>query len=744
LRNEAWFARLLRAHKSVAASGLLLLTFAGGLAAAVAVFGLGSAGASGLATGSTPAGTTTAGGQTTTAAGPTTSTGTVTAPTTTTTAPTTTAPTTSTATTTTATQPTTTAPAPTSTQATPAPTANARPAPTTTSTTTTPTTTTAAAPSGSDLLAVVLRSLDGSDNNRSHSDWGEAGTQYARSAPPNYADGKSAMVGGPSPRQISNLIFNDLGQNIFSENDISQWGWAWGQFIDHDMDLRDETPGEAAPMPFDPNDPFERFTNDIGEIAFFRSPAAPGTGDPSARQQINTISSYIDASQVYGTTKSRADWLTAPNGFDLLLDDNDYLPKVTARGDAGSAPPMDLMGRLAGDPNDAVVAGDVRANENFALTSIQTLFAREHNRIADSLPKSFAPALRFQIARRVVGAEIQWITYTQFLPTLGVQLDSYNGYDSGVNASVTNEFATVGFRAHSMVHGEFEPTVPAGTYNDRQLAAFHRAGITIEDNGDGTITLVIPLAVTFGNPDLVQQIGLGPALASLDEREYKNDEQIDDSLRSVLFEVPKPGNTDPTSCGEPAVNPNCFSDVSDLGADDIQRGRDHGMPSYNDLRQAYGLPPARRFTDITGEDTQSLPAHTKCTDPGILKFTSLQDENGNPVPIGDPDNATVGIRASTLAARLRCLYGRPDAVDAFVGMVSEKHVPGTEFGPLQLAIWKSQFTALRNGDRFFYANDPALGVISQRLNIDFRHSLGEIVALNTGEQIPDNPFKASD
>src|SRR5262249_48544664 len=156
---------------------------------------------------------------------------------------------------------------------------------------------------------------------------------------------------------------------------------------------------------------------------------------------------------------------------------------------------------------------------------------------------------------------------------------------AGVDPGISNEFATVGFRAHSMIHGEFEPTVAAGTYTSDQLAQFDHEGVTIEQNTDGTITLVIPLAVTFGNPDLMQQVGLGPALQSLGEREYANDEQIDNTLRSVLFEVPKPG-VDPGACEEPVVNPDCFSDVSDLGADDVQRGRDHGMPSYNDLRQA--------------------------------------------------------------------------------------------------------------------------------------------------------------
>src|SRR5438105_2177311 len=101
------------------------------------------------------------------------------------------------------------------------------------------------------------RTLDGSGNNVLHSDWGQAGTPYLRVASANYADGVAQMVAGPSPRHVSNAVFNDIGQNIFSENGISQWGWVWGQFIDHDIGLRDEAPAEHVPMPFDANDPLE-------------------------------------------------------------------------------------------------------------------------------------------------------------------------------------------------------------------------------------------------------------------------------------------------------------------------------------------------------------------------------------------------------------------------------------------------------------------------------------------------------
>jgi len=609
-------------------------------------------------------------------------------------------------------------------------------------------------PSGAAAIAPLQpRSLDGSGNNQRHDDWGKAGTQYLRVAAPNYADGISKTVSGPPTRYVSNRIFNDVGQNLFSENGVSQWGWAWGQFIDHDIGLRDETPAESTPIAYDANDPLEQFTNDLGAIDFSRTPAAPGTGVSSPRQQLNTLSSYIDGSNVYGVTDSRLEWLRngpvdgklSNNKATLLLTPDGYLPRVDARGNPATAPPVDLMGALMGNPTRAAVAGDVRANENVALTAIQTLFAREHNRIVAALPASLPDQLRFQIARRVVGAEEQYVTYNEFLPAMGVTLRGYRGYDPGVNAGITNEFAVVGYRLHSSVHGEFDVTQPAGTYSDAQLSAFAAEGITIA-RAAGQVTLTIPLDLAFGNPDLLQAVGEGPILQALAaEREYKNDEQIDNSMRSVLFQVPKPGIPDPAVCGEPLVNPDCFTGVSDLGAIDVERGRDHGMPSYNQLRRAFGLRPARSFTDITGESTDRFPAGLGIDDPHSLDFVELRDAAGNVVPLGTPDaqeDAVVGIRKSTLAARLKAIYGSVDKLDAFVGMVSEKHVQGTEFGELQLAMWRQQFTALRDGDRFFYLNDPALRGIEQLYGITYRHTLAELIALNTGAATQANVFKA--
>jgi hypothetical protein len=54
---------------------------------------------------------------------------------------------------------------------------------------------------------------------------------------------------------------------------------------------------------------WRRFTNDFGGIDFFRTPAAPGTGVTTPRQQTNTLSSFIDASGAYGVDAARLDWL---------------------------------------------------------------------------------------------------------------------------------------------------------------------------------------------------------------------------------------------------------------------------------------------------------------------------------------------------------------------------------------------------------------------------------------------------
>jgi hypothetical protein len=282
--------------------------------------------------------------------------------------------------------------------------------------------------SAADCTLINDRSLDGACNNLGNPTWGQTNTAYMRLAPAHYADGIGAPISAPPARYISNRIFNDTSQNLFSENHVTQWGFVWGQFLDHTFGLRQEAGGENTPLGFRATDPLESFTNDLGQIPFMRTPAAPGTGTgTTVREQINTVSSYIDAAAVYGPSDSRLEWLRegpwdgniANNGARLMLSQG-MLPRRDARGDAATAPAMAIDGRLRAAPQRAMVAGDVRANENAALTATHTLFAREHNRIVNALPNTLSESEKFNIARRVVGAEQEYVTYREFLPALGV------------------------------------------------------------------------------------------------------------------------------------------------------------------------------------------------------------------------------------------------------------------------------------------------------------------------------------
>lgn len=418
-------------------------------------------------------------------------------------------------------------------------------------------------------LTYTAPTLDGSGNNAELPSLGTSNTPYHRLAPAIYSDGIGAIVQGTNLRYISNRIFADGAQNIFSENDVTQWAYNWGQFIDHTIGLK--KPGnEVVEIPFDEFDPLERFNNSAQSMKVTRTAMVDGTGDDTPREQLNTVSSYIDAWAVYGGTEQRLEWLRegpvdgdlSNNGARLLLTEAGNLPTADIRGDAASAPNMERVGRLMAIPTadaETVITGDVRANENIALTTVQTLFAREYNRIANALPDTLSEQQRFDIARQLVIATQQYITYNEFLPALGVELPEASGYRLDVVPSVTTEFATVAYRAHSMIHCEIEMDVDADHYDAETLSYLHHQGIETEIVGD-EMEIAVPLNVAFANPQLATTLGVGTIAAGLGgEPQYDNDEQIDNQLRSVLFQLPNPDLADPDSClGSETLNQRFF------------------------------------------------------------------------------------------------------------------------------------------------------------------------------------------
>jgi len=267
----------------------------------------------------------------------------------------------------------------------------------------------------------------------------------------------------------------------------------------------------------------------------------------------------------------------------------------------------------------------------------------------------------------------------------------------------------------------------------------------------------VPLNVAFHRPQLVTQLGLEPLLAGLGgEPQYRNDEQIDNQLRSVLFQIPVERVPESMDCLDGPTLNECFVLINDIGVLDIVRGREHGMASYNTLRKAYGLDEVASFSELTGESSDSFPVddplidiNDPINDPDILDFVELRDIDGQLLELGSEaadSDAVSGVRRTTLAARLKGIYGDIDRVDAFVGMVSEPHLPGSEFGELQLAIWKQQFENLRDGDRFFYRWNRALQSLLKQpelRGLSYRQTLADVIVNNSEldyEDIQENMF----
>jgi peroxidase len=505
--------------------------------------------------------------------------------------------------------------------------------------------------------AQAVRSIDGSGNNEARPETGAAGTPLLRLLPADYADGVSALAGAdrPGPREISNRVATQPAP-IPNPLDASDYLWQWGQFIDHDIDLTDGAdPPEPQPIAVAPGDPW--FDPDFRGgvvIPFNRSLYDPASGSDASnpRQQLNEISAWIDASNVYGADPERADALRAHDGTGRLrIGEGGLLPFNT-----------EGLPNAGGSGPELFLAGDVRANEQVALTALHTLFAREHNRLAARLAREHPDwdgERLYQKARQLVGAEMQAITYREFLPALlgPDPLPPYAGYDPEVDAGISNVFSTAAYR---FGHSALSPLLLRLDRRGREIRAGHLA---LRD-------------AFFAPQRITDEGGIDPLLRGLAaQRCQRVDVQLVDDLRNFLFGPPGEGGFD-------------------LASLNIQRGRDHGLPGYNDAREALGLPRAQDFTDVSS----------------------------------DPDTR----------ARLADAYAHPDDIDLWVGSLAEDPLPGAHVGPLVQRVLVDQFQALRDGDRFWYERtlDRA-----ERRSIEAMR-LSDVIRANTGigDELPDDVF----
>lgn len=460
------------------------------------------------------------------------------------------------------------------------------------------------------------RTIDGSNNNLATPEMGAAGAALDRLTGADYADGVAGIAGAdrPNPRAISNAVAAQTSDatNTFGTTDFL---WQWGQFLDHDIDLTDGVdPAEPADVRVPAGDEwFDPAATGTVIIAMNRSIYVE---DSSPRQQLNEVTAWIDASNVYGSEDERAEALRTHDGTgELKTSSGDLLPFNE-----------DGLANAGGSGAELFAAGDVRANEQTGLAVMHTLFVREHNRLARRLAgdnPDWTGDEVFEKARELVGAQMQVITYREFLPALlgDNALSDYAGYDDSIDAGIANEFAHAAYRlGHSML-SEFVLRLDA---DGNEIEHGHLA-----------------LRDAFFRPAaILDEGGIEPVLRGLAaQRHQRIDGQVVDDVRNFLFGAPGAGGFD-------------------LATLNIQRGRDHGLASYNAVRDALGLGAHVDFADVS-------------SDPAVVE-------------------------------RLASVYASVDDIDLWVGGLAEDAVNGSQLGELFHFIVVDQFRRLRDGDRYWY------------------------------------------
>lgn len=552
-------------------------------------------------------------------------------------------------------------------------------------------------------------------NNLQNPRLGASNTPFTRWLSPEYDDGISQPKGWnnrtlnnfllPLVRQVSNNILATTDEGVVNDTQYTHMVTLFGQWNDHDLTFTPFSPSirsfsngvdcdnscertePCIPIPVPPGDPRLPPGKDSC-IPAFRSAPTCGTGysaynfggEPRKREQINSLTAFLDLGQLYGSEEKLALFLRDLENDGGLMRVNtrfrdsgrELLPFTNAVNNMCST-----RKRVTNDPNaievPCFIAGDGRVDENIALTSLHTLFMREHNRVARALKRinqQWDSETLYQESRKILGAYTQIFVFRDYLPhivgpdTMRRLLGRYPGYNPKVDPSIANVFATAAYR---FAHLAIQPMLARLDPNYREHPQFPSVSLYR--------SFFTPWRILFEG-------GIDPLLRGLIGSPAKlntQDHMLVDALRERLFQFVQ-------------------HLALDLGSLNMARGRDHGLPGYNAWRRFCGLSTPKNQAELAR----------------VL---------GN----------------SELARKLLQLYGTPDNIDVWLGGVAEPFVREGRVGPLFACLIANQFKNIRQGDRLWYEN-PGVFTNSQRLALS-RVTLSKVICDNTGiTSVPQDAF----
>ncbi|XP_053406292.1 dual oxidase 2-like [Mercenaria mercenaria] len=553
-----------------------------------------------------------------------------------------------------------------------------------------------------------LTPQDGWFNNLIHPDWGAIDGQLLRKSKVAYSDGVYMPSGKdrPNPFEIS-YAGHHGPPGLGSMRNRSAFMVFFGQqVVEEILDAqRPGCPREFFNIHFPPDNNRKPNYDPDGkgniELPVFRSRYDQRTGysPNNPRQQLNEITPFIDGTLMYGVGKAWTDAIrelseekpgrlkaqdpSSPISQSFPADNDIKLPM------ANPAPPREhelkpvaRFWRL----------GNPRGNENPFLLAFGVLWFRYHNYVADQIHKQHGglnDEQVFNIARKKVIAVHQKIVMYDWLPNwLRLEKDGtpfkmpaydkpdereileekdffftdpYKGYDPNVHPGISQEFQAAAFRfGHTLV-------TPGTWIRDKQCN-FKLLPIKIPGGSGNSHAVRLcnaywnPQEFLNSSPEAFENMLMGLATTRV-ERE---DHIVVPDLREHLF------------------GPLEFS-RRDLVAINIQRARDHGLPDYNSVREAYGLERKASWEDINTY---------------VVDSTDFPDNESESLY-----NYTNNYYMQEPIQRVKLLYGNtsaPDNLDLFSGGILETTPDGP--GELFRTIILDQFLRIRHGDRFWFEN----------------------------------------
>jgi hypothetical protein len=429
-----------------------------------------------------------------------------------------------------------------------------------------------------------FRTADGTCTDLVHPAAGAAGIRFGRNVPLHSTYPDDSKILSPDPRMISRVLLTRKDGVMAPVSFLNLWAAAWIQFMTHDwFNHGDNRPNSDSPfeLTLAQDDPL--FS--LGKILVPRTrldPSRTAGENATAPTYVNINTHWWDGSQLYGSDRATQDRLRSHVDGRLTMTEGDRIP-------------------LESDGKE-----DTGFNQNWwvGLSMLHHVFVREHNHIAAMLKKknpSWDDERIFQTARLINAAVMAKIHTVEWTP--GILKNS-----------------TLSEAMHANWYGLVNPTTKVHPFfklpfvKDPQFNGIVGAK---EDNHGVPYSLTEEFVSVYRLhsllPDEIDFLSLsGQSLGSVglaDTREEKAHAVIDryNGIPSVAYTFGKRHPGALTLHNFPKTLQNLempLVGTMDMGAVDIIRDRERGVPRYNEFRRLINLKPISSFSDLTPDKAQ--------------------------------------------------------------------------------------------------------------------------------------------